>query len=562
MVNLLSFPFAQGWGIKFEYRATDGANAQDASAEVQTTAARWLKLVRVGASFTAYYSLTGTSWTQIGSTVSVTLGGAARAGIYTGSQNAGVPASASFANVSVQNLAAATYTDSSAITGTDYSYRVRARDQAGNVSAQSAAVSVSSNTADRWGMYWIGGDFTNQYQSAAGIANMARRQVVILNGWPELQAARGVSNQTIAAAVKAASTVGTKLFGYYNPEAIEDPPSGVRVTQYNQINSANWWAYVNGSSGTRVDSYFSTAQTSVVPTNNTTPADSLYAPEWITRHSRDWWIGGAESNTAAPDMDGLFMDNVLLFPRVDADWDRDGSTDFWQRNITTAPPPSTTAPYRQGWKRAATWFRANEPTRYLFGNNADFWLSRLVGGYGWPVPDLDQELHGGVWEFLLNLNDPYYTGAELAQYYRDLYDSLRAPQWLIVEHHSITNSPNDHQSASYGFAFCRVCGDGYYDYVQQDGHANHEWFDWMDYRLGAASEARVTAATDGTAWRRGFTNAIVIWWPRGSTSTVTLGGTFYALRGDGARWLTPGQSLTNITPPSDRNGIILSRTPT
>lgn len=448
------------------------------------------------------------------------------------------------------------YVDGGRIALTTYYYRAKATDTAGRESSYSATVSVTTaalnadNTADKYAIYWIGGDFYNQYQSAAGIENMARRQIAIILSWEGLEAARGVTNTAIVNAVKAASTVGTKVFGYYNPEAVEDPTDGARPTYTAKMESANWWLYQNGSSGTKVDSYFSSAQTSINLTSFTTAdGDGLRAPQWITKFWRDHF-GSA--------FDGLFIDNYLLWPRVSGDWNRDGSSDNGQQGGS-----ETVANWwRAGLAACASYFRTLEPSKLIIGNTSDLWKYRAVG-LGTTVPLLDQTLNGGISEFGLALDEPSYNASDIALHLRDVEDAAAAPKLVIFEHESPTGSLNDQQAARHGHACCRVVTDMYYDYSQNSGHAVHEWFNFMSFRLGTASESRRTAATHGTAWLRNFQHGVEIWWPQGSTSTVNLGGTFYALQGDASAWLTPGQAVTSVTaPPGGRNGIILSRVPT
>ncbi len=64
-----------GNGARFQYRPTDGANSQNPTAGNGTTAPTWLRLKRVGNTFTGYYSSDGISWTESnpgGTTVNMT----------------------------------------------------------------------------------------------------------------------------------------------------------------------------------------------------------------------------------------------------------------------------------------------------------------------------------------------------------------------------------------------------------------------------------------------------------------------------------------------------------
>jgi hypothetical protein len=85
----------------FETRSANGASSSySASATAGTTA--WVEIVRSGASsnqFSAYFSLNGSSWTQIGAAQTVTMASAALTGIAVTSHNQGTGASDTLSNV-------------------------------------------------------------------------------------------------------------------------------------------------------------------------------------------------------------------------------------------------------------------------------------------------------------------------------------------------------------------------------------------------------------------------------------------------------------------------------
>ena len=86
------------YGIKFEYRAT--ADAAAASGGTASGAApKWLKLVRSGTSFTAFFSANGTAWTQIGSAVIIPMAADMLAGTAFGSGSNSALASATLDNL-------------------------------------------------------------------------------------------------------------------------------------------------------------------------------------------------------------------------------------------------------------------------------------------------------------------------------------------------------------------------------------------------------------------------------------------------------------------------------
>ena len=74
-------------GMVFSYRATSGANAITVPFS-KVTGAEYLKIVRSGNTFTGYYSLNGTSWTQAYTTSSVALNGTVDDGLVLTSDSA------------------------------------------------------------------------------------------------------------------------------------------------------------------------------------------------------------------------------------------------------------------------------------------------------------------------------------------------------------------------------------------------------------------------------------------------------------------------------------------
>ena len=87
-----------GYGVTFQWRSSDGASSQSSTA-VNVQAPVWLEVVRNGTSFTGYYSTNGTTWTQIGSTETVTMPTSANVGLAVTSANVSELTVAAFNNV-------------------------------------------------------------------------------------------------------------------------------------------------------------------------------------------------------------------------------------------------------------------------------------------------------------------------------------------------------------------------------------------------------------------------------------------------------------------------------
>lgn len=92
-----------GNGIAFQWRTSAGGSGHNVQVTGKT-APQWVKLVRSGSNFSAYYSSDGTTWTQIGSTVSITaMPTADLVGLAVTSHAQGTLCTATFTNVSISS---------------------------------------------------------------------------------------------------------------------------------------------------------------------------------------------------------------------------------------------------------------------------------------------------------------------------------------------------------------------------------------------------------------------------------------------------------------------------
>ncbi len=87
-----------GNGVRMQYNFTGAKTATNLSG--YSSPNKWLKLQRVGNTFTSWESTDGNTWTQIGST-SVTMNGSATIGLFVTSHNIGQYSSVAFDNVKV-----------------------------------------------------------------------------------------------------------------------------------------------------------------------------------------------------------------------------------------------------------------------------------------------------------------------------------------------------------------------------------------------------------------------------------------------------------------------------
>jgi plastocyanin len=91
--------------IGLEYRTTTGGTGVSA-ALISAPGATWLKIVRSGNSFTAYYGSNGKTWTQLGSTQTLAATTSMLGGLYVSSNPAGTLSEGIFSNVSLNTALA------------------------------------------------------------------------------------------------------------------------------------------------------------------------------------------------------------------------------------------------------------------------------------------------------------------------------------------------------------------------------------------------------------------------------------------------------------------------
>ncbi len=86
-------------GVQFLHRGAPGENAQDAGLVGGLSAPVWLRLTRSGNAYSAFYSHNGTTWTQVGQPVNVSLPATANAGLAVTTHNTLTTGTADFAHV-------------------------------------------------------------------------------------------------------------------------------------------------------------------------------------------------------------------------------------------------------------------------------------------------------------------------------------------------------------------------------------------------------------------------------------------------------------------------------
>jgi hypothetical protein len=403
---------------------------------------------------------------------------------------------------------------------------------------------VFDPTFPRLGGYPIGNP--QNYGDAQFIARAAKYHVIIVSNW-QGYSNNGMTMAQVFHAIKAQSTVGTKLFSYINTNETEPY---LEAALLSKIAAEHWYLYPQGTSGTAVPSSYAGA-TEVNNTTFTRPdADGKNFLEWYDDFRYGAFVAGDAMDAPNPYGDGFFTDNVSWRPHVDGDWNLDGVTD------------SQTNPTVQGWYRAGyqahfAYLHSKWPSSLQLGNVADWGNSDATLGV------YNQMIHGGVLEGFFGESWSYETWGGfnvMMAAYRKTMDALAPPKLGIV---GDDGAATDYQGMRYGLASTLMDDAYYYHSIGGSYTPQLLWFDEFDSNLGhpssTAQGARQTAPWQSGVWRRDFDNGIVLVNPKGNgPRTVSLGGAFRKLLGTQAPSVNDGSTVTSVTL-QDRDGIILKR---
>ncbi|HXI72845.1 MAG TPA: hypothetical protein VNN22_21110 [Verrucomicrobiae bacterium] len=114
-----------GNGFNFFYRPTTEASSSSASGgSLNTSPNNWMRVVRSGSTFTAYKSANGTTWTQVGSSQTITMASTIYLGLAVCAHNNNALSTATFDNVTVSGSAPAIPAAPTGLSGTADSSQV------------------------------------------------------------------------------------------------------------------------------------------------------------------------------------------------------------------------------------------------------------------------------------------------------------------------------------------------------------------------------------------------------------------------------------------------------
>jgi hypothetical protein len=252
-----------------------------------------------------------------------------------------------------------------------------------------------------------------------------------------------------------------------------------------------------------------------------------------------------------PSYDGFVVDNVFTKPRVNGDWQRNGTD-------TPMSSPQAGQWWRQGDASFFGTLHSLMPGKFQIGNIGDWVEPNAV------LTEYQGKLDGGPMEGMIGYSWSIETWGgwqAMMQGYRQAMAALGGPKLGIFEQ---VGDPTDYQSLRYGLT-STMMDDGYFEFQANTaiGEAGSwPWFDEYSYQhqFGAAISSPPTTAWQHGVYRRDFANGIALVNPKGNgPQTVTLETNYTRIRGTQAPTINSGQTVRTLTL-QDRDGIILLRT--
>jgi hypothetical protein len=374
---------------------------------------------------------------------------------------------------------------------------------------------------------------------------LAKLDWAVVNVWPGWRGSGGVTVEQALRGVKTRNP-DTKLFIYVANNELHDStdPGDAYSEVRAKVDAERWWLYSSGGAGSRVKSTWGTVHY-ILNTSDFSPRDSS------GRNFNEWFVDWSISTYIAnnPSVDGLFTDNVFWKPRVNGDWNRDGSSDG-------ADSRTTQTVFRQGYASYFNRMKSRMPAgKMMLGNVADWPEARSAGS---GIPELEGLLNGGVLEAAIGKSysiESWGSWADLLSWYRGTLAQMGEPRLLLFEQFGRLD---DYQSFRYGFTTA-LMDDGYFQYADINEQVKAVWFDEYDVNLGRAVSAPPAAAWSKGVYRRDFENGIALVNPKGNGAVeVDLGGEFRRIAGRQDPGVNSGQATTRVRL-NDRDGIVLLR---
>jgi hypothetical protein len=409
------------------------------------------------------------------------------------------------------------------------------------VSLGSAAASSAPPTFPRLAGGVIGNP--HNYWDSEFQRKAAKLDFLIINSWPGWGANRNTSLDKVVREMKARNP-NLKIFVYIAINELHDPPGRTPRDPVSQkADQAGWWLYRTGAGGERVVSAWG-GNYYEFNTTRFTPRDSS-GRNFLEWHA-DWVV--EQYALKAPQIDGFYIDNFFVGPRVNGDWNRDGITDS-QRS------EEVQRWFREGYVSYVARLRQKLPGKLVLGNIGDF-------GKAGTFPEYQGLLDGGWGEGMLGFTwstEAWGSFREMMEGYRRQMSRLRSSN-LYLFHQDAAGKTSDYRSFRYGFA-AALMDNGHYFFSEggSSGYGTLPWFDEFDVKLGAARSGPQSTPWSKGVFRRDFENGVALVNPKGNGRVeVDLGEDFRRIAGNQDRAVNSGQGTRRVVL-EDRDGIILLR---
>lgn len=131
--------------IRAQYRTAPTTTRVNGAVVTTTSIPQFLRLSRAGNTFTSDYSANGQNWTNLEARDVAAVGPTPEVFMTVSSLEDGVPVIVPFAQVNLTQDGTISYTDTTAVASTTYTYTVKNRDIAGNVSSASLGASITTD---------------------------------------------------------------------------------------------------------------------------------------------------------------------------------------------------------------------------------------------------------------------------------------------------------------------------------------------------------------------------------------------------------------------------------
>ena len=473
-----------------------------------------------------------------------------------------------------------------------------------------SSAATGSDKFPRLGMYSIAGPQTygSAFQSYA-----AKFHVVIINGgYESWEKNRGYSKEKVISSIKGQSSVSTRVFQYVDLNELGNSSNtGLNQfpTWYNQVNARNWWLHPTTTVGTPVTDPESSQKwlVDMAPNVPVDPATGLGPYAWGAKFVDDLFRLGRYSGTsAAPSLDGFYLDNVLIDPSngmgnyADGDWVRNGTTQAHNA-------PSTYNAVMTGEKEFYTYLQTAWPGSIQIGNAGNTFGIAVTNYYG--VTDaalnslfmaatspLSGVLQGGNIEHIIGRSysiEYYGSSATMQKWYATALANFGGSKLLLFSQGNVQANGSDPvkfsgsqpsafspawQGVRYGIT-AALMNNGYYfaddGVYDEETVSSRRWFDEFDnggagvgylgYPVTGSPGNAQTGAWSSGVWMREFQNGVVLWNPKGNGArTVNVAALVSPSGHTGLKHINGtqdpavnnGRAVTSVTL-QDRDGLIL-----